>query len=195
MFNMKTKNVIFYLLIIGETILLILLFFKVLKVQIDASSLVLLFGFIGLSLLPFADKLKVGNILEFERLKEKVEEVELTQFLGEVLQLESNSDSYYYNDAAGVHEIPDQETSKFLQSPKGVLKIKKSEFKKLKKGYDMESVKSAKLIRDKQGTVFVILNDRKFYVNSWSWIFDWGFTENHVTEVDPQIIKAYPLGK
>lgn len=191
---MKLKTIFFYVLIGCHSILLLLLFLKVIPIQIDQNSLILLFGFIALSLLPFADKLKIGTFLEFERVKEKIEEVEKVQYLGEVLSVESSNEFYYY-DKLGLHKIPDEKTLDFIKTNKGVLEIKNSEYKKLKKGYDLESVKTAKLLKDEQGTVFVILNGKKHYVSSWSFVIDWQRTGEDVKTVEIGELRSYPSAK
>ena len=86
---MKTKTIFFYILVVIYSLFIILLFLKVIPITIDKYSLVLLFGFIGISLLPFVDKLKIENVLEINRLKNKIEEVKLKQYLGEVIKTNS----------------------------------------------------------------------------------------------------------
>src|SRR5690606_37742016 len=83
---------------------------------VDKYVILLFFTIIGLTLLPFADKLKIGNLFEIERLKDKIEEVQLHQYLGEIIKT-PNGDILYY-DSDGTHKLPDNATANFLRTKK-----------------------------------------------------------------------------
>ncbi len=195
---MKTKKNIFYILITLYAVFLFILFFypffcsKPIHALDSNYSLVFLFSAIGISLIPFAEKIKIINFLEFERLKEKVKKVEKTQFLGEVLQTE-NKDLFYY-DEDGLHKIPDDDTANFLKSQKGILQLKNSKFKTLKLSLPIESVETGKLLKY-QEAIFIILNNKKYYITSWSYIIDWKRSEEKIDVVNLEYIRKYETAR
>jgi hypothetical protein len=189
---MKIKTFVFYFLIACYTVFLILLFFKVIRVDLDVYSTLILFAFIGISLIPFADKLKIGNVLEFERLKEKIEKVEENQFLGQVL--EAKNGILYFFDSDGLHKIPDKETGEFLTTHKGVIKISDSELKLLRSSYEMESVLKAQIL-DWHGHIFVVLNKKKYHITSWAYVADWGRDKDEARKVESSEIRGMNTGK
>src|ERR1700744_325315 len=83
---------------------------------------------IGISLLPFISKLKIGSFIELERIRQEVEEVKINQYLGEVIK-NSKGDLFYY-DEEGKHPLPDVQTANFLKSRKGELLVHEGELKK-----------------------------------------------------------------
>jgi hypothetical protein len=187
---MKKEN-IFYLLIAVFSLFLFLLLIKVINVRIDKYSLILLFAFIGISLLPFLEKLKIGSVLEIERLKEKVDEVKVNQFLGEVIK--SSRGEIYFFDSDGKHKIPDFQTAVFLRSSKGEILVSDTDLRLMKTAYPFESVLNAKTI-SWNGHIFVLLNEKKYHVTSWSFMADWGKKQAD-EKINDEQIKLIPTGR
>ena len=189
---MKTKTIFFYILVVIYSLFIILLFLKVIPITIDKYSLVLLFGFIGISLLPFVDKLKIENVLEINRLKNKIEEVKLKQYLGEVIK--TNSWDIYIFDEDGKHKLPNQQTASFLRSSKGEILVSKSDLHLMKSSNPIESVLNANII-NWHGHIFVLLNNKKYHVPSWGYIADWGKVPNDAKPIDDLQIRLYPTAR
>ena len=188
---MKTKDIIFYSLSVIFSLCIVLILFKVIPITLDKYSIILIFAIIGISLLPFMEKLKIGNLLELERLRDKIEEVKLNQYLGEVIK--SNTGDIYYFDSDGRHKIPDEPTALFLRSKKGEVLVSNTDIQLMKTSYPIESVLTAKTV-NWGGHIFIILNDKKFHVTSWSFMADWG--KNKADEViDDKMIKLIPTAR
>lgn len=165
--------IILGILTIVVIFLLLNLWFKwIPKIYIDKYVLILVFTLIGLSLLPFAKKIKIANLLEFERLKEKIEKVDTNKYLGQVLRTPDGL--YYYYDNNGKHRIPNERTAKFLKSPLGIIQISSVEFDLLAPNKEpIEDIDQAKRLMC-GGHCFVILNGKKYWVSVSNLVdFDW----------------------
>ena len=161
------------------------------KFHLDKNTLVLIFTCIGISLLPFMDKIKIGNFLEIERLKEKIEEVKLTQYLGEVIKT-YNGDLFFY-DSEGRHNIPDKETAVFLRTNKGDITVRTEELNRMKVSHQIDSVMKSKIVKWNEH-IFVILNQKKYHVSSWSYLADWG-KKNVDETISDENIKLIPTAR
>jgi hypothetical protein len=69
-------------------------------------------------LLPFSNKIKIGNFIEFDSVNSRLNEVEDNLFIGSVVKTENSE--YYYIDIDGKHLIPDIKTKEFLSYPNGI---------------------------------------------------------------------------
>jgi len=189
---MKLKDKLFYAWCFILFILVLLLWLNVFpKIHLDKYTLIFMFTLMGISLLPFMEKIKIGNFLEIERLKEKIEEVKLTQYLGEVIKT-SNGDLFYY-DSDGKHNLPDKETAIFLRTSKGELLINKDELERMKTSFPIESVLSSRKV-DWHGHIFVILNGKKYHVDSWSFLADLGIFAVS-DKIGDEEIRLLPTGR
>lgn len=197
---MRTKEIIFYIvcaiLVILTAILLLNMWYNFIPQSFfDKNVAILFFTIVGLALLPFADRIKIGNLFEIERLKEKIEDVELYQYLGEIIKT-NNGDLLYY-DSDGKHAIPDLETANFLRSNKGELQVSKSVVKKMKSSYDIDSVLKSEKIKWGGKHIFVILNKKKYWVgpSDISEIGIPGGNTDILRNVSDEEIKLIPTGK
>ena len=197
---MVTKDKIFYwicgALVVMTIIFFLNLWYKFIPLSyVDKYVVLLFFTIIGLSLLPFADKLKIGNLFEIERLKEKIEEVKLHQYLGEILR-SPQGDIFYY-DNEGKHKLPDPETALFLKTSKGEVLVTTEILRQMKSSYRIDSVKTSEKILWAGRHIFVILNNKKY----WMTITDLanipvpnGNTDD-LRKVTDEEIKLIPTGK
>ena len=151
-------------------------------IRLDKYGVLLLITAIGISLLPFADKIKIGNFLEIERLKDKIDEINLTRYLGEVIK-NSYGDIYYYDDQ-GKHTLPDKLTADFLRTNKGEITVPQEVLDKMSSGLSIDSVTTARKIKWGRHH-FIVLNNKKYYISMMSYFNDWGMTESDVDNIDP----------
>lgn len=195
-----TKNKIFYGVCIFLVLLTIIFFlnlwYKFIPGSfIDKYVILLFFTIIGLSLLPFADKLKIGNFIEIERLKEKIEEVQLHQYLGEIIK--SHEGDIFYYDVDGKHSIPDEETIEFLRTSKGEILVTENVLSKMKRAAPMDSVLKAEKINWNGKHIFVILNEKKYWVSPINISVTGipGGDTNKLRKVTDKEIRLIPTGK
>ena len=192
----KESNTSFYIIcIICVALILFLLanlwFFKISGISLDEYSILLVFALIGLVLLPFMQKIKIGNFIEVERLKEEIKEVKLKQHLGEVIK--SPDDDLFFYDSDGKHILPDRETATFLRSKKGEIPVRLEEIGKIPTSYPIDSVLRSPIV-DWKGAIFVILNGKKYHVSSASFLADWNRPKPYEKKSDEEI-RLYPTGK
>lgn len=159
---------------------------------VDKYVILSFFTIIGLSLLPFADKLKIGNLFEIERLREKIEEVQLHQYLGEIIRTPRGEILYY--DSEGTHKLPDTETTDFLMTNKGEVLVTKEIIDQMKPSFPMDSVKTAKIIKWRDRHIYLILNDKKYWINLTE-LSDIGISDDDARSVTDDEIKRIPSGK
>lgn len=178
------------------TILFILnLWYKIIPHSyVDKYVIVLFLTVIGLSLLPFADKVKIGNLFEIQRLKAKIEEVQLYQYLGEIIKT-PQGDIFYY-DSEGIHRLPDKETVDFLKTKKGEILVTVEILNQMKNSYPIESVKTSEKIRWGGQHIFVVLNHKKYWVSptDLTAILPDGNTDK-IRQVTDEQIRLIPSGK
>lgn len=192
----KDSSIAFYFVCIICALLILFLlgnlwFFKIAGIMLDAYSMLLVFALIGLGLLPFMQKMKIGSLIEVERLKEEIKEVKTKQYLGEVIK-SPKGDLFFY-DSDGKHIMPDKETATFLRSSKGEISVTQEDIDSMPTSYPIDSVLTSRVVEWK-GHVFVILNGRKFHVGSASFLADWNrpMPYQKITDED---IKLLPSGK
>ncbi len=193
---MKLFDKIFYgfcgFLFVGISFVLLNLWFKWFPmITIDKYAVLLILALIGIFLLPFMEKIKIGNFLELERLKQEIKEVKIAQYLGEIIR-NPIGDLFCY-DSDGKHILPDKATADFLKSSKGEIQVNQEVFDLMKTSYKVDSVITSKKIKWREH-VFVILNDKKYYINSWSLMADWGASDTYEVINDGDI-KLIPTGK
>ncbi len=197
---MTTREKLFYtvcVLLVGLTTAFFLnLWYKFIPFSyVDKYVILLFFTVIGLSLLPFADKLKIGNLFEIERLKEKIEEVQLHQYLGEIIKT-PNGDILYY-DSDGTHKLPDNATANFLRTKKGEVLVTKSILNQMKSSYVMDSVTTSEKIRWGGRHIFVLLNQKTYWVSPTD-IADLGIPNgdtDNLRQITDEEIRLIPTGK
>lgn len=166
-------------------------FFKIAGITLDKYSMLLFFALIGLCLLPFMNKVKIGSLLELERLKEQIKEVKTKQYLGEVIK-SPKGDLFFY-DSDGKHIMPDKETAIFLRSSKGEITVTQEDIDSMQPSYPIDSVLTSRIV-DWKGDIFVILNGRKFHVASASSFADWN-RQRPFPQIGDEDIKLIPTGK
>ena len=143
-------------------------------------------------LIPLSEEIKVWGV----NFKQRLNKVETYVLRGEVVKNESGS-SFYIDKEGYRHLLPqdDNTTAQFLQSQKGELSISNEKLSSFPDGKDLQSVLKGRLLKEqKRGTVFVILNEKKYYINSWADIYDWE-RENDVEETTVDDLKKYPTGR
>jgi hypothetical protein len=191
----KTFKWTIRIIVLLLTLILINHWFKcVTAITLDSYSLAILLLILGMVLLRFVDKIKIGSLLEIERLKEKIDKVELTQYLAEVIKT-PKGDIYYY-DKEGKHKIPDQQTAQFLMTQKGEILVSDEVVNEMQTAETFDSVMSAEKIQWGDA-IFVILNGKKYYVSSMSYLADWGTLKDAEKrrKVDNDEIKKYKTGR
>jgi hypothetical protein len=197
---MKNKNSLFYI-VCGILIAFAITFFLNLWYNFipgsytDKYVIILFFTIIGLALLPFANKLKIANFIEIDRLKEKIDEVQLNQYLGEIIKTPKGDLLYY--DSDGTHSIPDIETANFLRSSKGEISVSQAILNQMMSSYPFNSVVNSEKINWCGKHIFVILNGKKYWVGP-SDIADIGIPNGDTSKlrfVDDAQIKLIPTGK
>lgn len=193
---MKTFDKIFYgvCIVLSGCVLFLLLnlwFFKFPGIYIDTYTLLLFFALLGISLLPFVEKVKIGNLLEVERLKEKIKEVKFVQHLGEIIK-SPKGDLFYY-DADGKHSLPNMQTVVFLRTNKGEISVSSEEFDGMPTSYPVDDFVTAKKVAWGPH-IFVILNGKKFYVSSMSHLADCG-QKGPFYQISDDEIKLIPTGR
>jgi hypothetical protein len=192
----KDSNIAFYIVcIICASLIVFLLgnqwFFKIAGITLDKYSMLLVFALIGLSLLPFMNKIKIGSLLELERLKKEIKEVKTKQYLGEVIK--SPKDDLFFYDSDGKHIMPDEETATFLRSSKGEISVTQEDIDSIPTSYPIDSVLTSRIV-DWNGDIFVILNGRKFHVASASFFADWN-RQRPFSQIGNEEIRLIPTGK
>ncbi len=192
----KGSNIGFYIICFMCALLIFFLlcnlwFFKITGITLDKYSVLLVFALIGLCLLPFMNKIKIGSLLELERLKKEIKEVKTKQYLGEVIK--GPKDDLFFYDSDGKHIIPDKETATFLRSNKGAIPVAQEDIDSMPTSYPIDSVLNSRIVSWKSH-VFVILNGRKFYVGSASFLADWNRPAPH-EPIDDDAIRLLPSGK
>lgn len=156
----------------------------------DTITLVFLFSGFGLSFLPFASKLNIFGILQIERLQKEVAEVKSALLSGEVVS--TLSGTKFFIDEEGRHKVDDK-TADFLKSSKGFIVVRNEELKQYPLANDFDSVVDAPLkITDDNGHVFFILNDKKYYVSSWSILID---LNREPEKISKNALREYPTGR
>lgn len=162
---------------------------------VDVIVLVLLFGGIGISFLPCLSRLKIGGLLEMERLGEKVREVEGILLRGEVVR--DGYDTLSYIDTAGRrHLIPDDPTARFLASSKGVIPVAARDLEPypLTDPKEMDSVLEGRL-RQSGPHIFILLNGKRYWVGM-DYLLDWG--RQHERDWEPiteEELRRYARGR
>lgn len=163
---------------------------------IDGFVLTLLFAGIGISLLPFASRLKIVGVLELERWRGKIEKVEVRQralLRGEVVRDEYGK-RFYIDDAGERHLIPDDQTARFLRSSKGEIPVSTEDLEPYPLADPMDSVISHKPLYAAPH-IFVVLNGKRYHA-SVDDLVDWGFpTQNYWQKVGFEDITKYPRGR
>ena len=130
--------------------------------------------------------------MEFERsIKKEIADVKEKLFLGEVIS--SVDGNRYYIDLDGRHPLPDEETARFLKTNKGIIQLSVDEIKTYPLAKTIDSVKKAPLKIWEKTHVYVILNEKKYHVNSASFLADWD--RKDYAEISTQELQRIPTGK
>lgn len=160
------------------------------NISLKDNAIWLIAFIVGLVVLPFASKIKIVNFeFEKERIWKTIKEIKIVQYLGEVIR-DPNCNLYFY-DSEGLHKV-DNVTADFLKSNKGEISISQKEFDEMKPSFNMDSVLSSEIVKC-TNDIFIILNGKKYYISSMSFIYDWGRKINR--EIYSAELKKYPLGR
>lgn len=140
------------------------------------------------------DALKKIDNTYIKRLENKTKEP-TSLLINEVVSDPTNN--LFYIDEDGLHPLPDEKTASFLKSSKGIMPLSEAEIAKYTLSDKFRSVvdKNTPIIRNQEGTVYVILNNRKYYINSYSWLDEWDRNSSDVKIVSNEETKRYPMGK
>jgi hypothetical protein len=163
------------------------------KFTVDNNVLILLFATVAFSLLPFLSKVKIGGLLEIERLSEKIERVKSILLRGEVVRLEQNG-RFYIDNQGNRYSLPDDRTAQFLRSPKGEMVVTEKDVEQYPVMGQLDSVLDSEVLKW-DGHVFVLLNGKKYHVGSASFLADWGRTQDECRDCDAKEIRRYPSGR
>lgn len=159
---------------------------------LDKYSMILIFAFFGLCLLPFMSKVKIGSLLELERLKKDINDVKTKQYLGEVIK-SPEGDLFFY-DSDGKHIIPDMQTAIFLRSRKGEIAVTQDDLHSMTTSFPIDSVLTSRIVLWKNSHYFIILNGKKYHISSGSFFAEWNRPAPYET-IDDEEIKLFPIGK
>lgn len=159
--------------------------------------IIFIFLLIGILLIPFAKKLKIG-FFEIERLEKKVEEVEVKEvYMGEVLK--TNTNNLYFYDSEGLHKLPDNHTANFLKTRRGEILVDEIKIRNIQKSYEIDSVLNQNSrIYNWKGHIFIILNKKKYHIGSMGYLNDWGRDgeeKKEENQIDNDNLRLYPTGK
>ncbi len=165
---------------------------------VDVNVLVLLFGAIGISLLPCLSRLKIAGLLDMERLSRDIREVgtEVKELLlrREVVRGE-NGDLYYIDNSLGRHQMPDDATGHFFAGPKGEISLSTKELERypLTEPMKMESVRACEILYLEPGPhIYVLLSGRTKYVGIPD-LTRWGRQKPEQWQhVDEKAFRGYP---
>lgn len=166
------------------------------QILLDSTFFILFFCIMGLSLLPYSNKIKIVNFIEFDKVNSRIDEIEDNLFLGSIVKTESSE--YYYIDIDGKHLIPDIETKDFLSVTCGVKSVNRGQLRRIKNSYIIDSVLHSEIVKSEPGNhIFVILNNKKYYVNSYSFLIDWKreIESNKFESKTTEELKLYPTGR
>ena len=155
-------------------------------------DLALLAYVLAIALLPLVEEISVLGV----SLKKKIDRLDNLSYRGEVVRTPCG-DLYYIDTDNTHHALPkddDRHTANFLHSQKGILDISFETLSSYKPGDHLESVRRCRILMTKKGHLFAIINGSKYYVNSWSYLMDWGRTDPE-EGVDDSELAQYPRGK
>jgi len=173
--------------------LLAYLYFEKQHFMIDKTVLILLFAGLGFLFLPSITRLvKRLKISSFEL---ELSSIDTRTFVGEVVQ--TDTEKYYYiaKEGISVYSLQDRESADILKSYKGILQISKDKLKSFGTISEMESAKTANILRSKnQGDVFIILNRKKFYISSYAPLIDMNRRDD-IKDVDEEELRKYETGR
>jgi len=107
------------------------------------------------------------------------------------------NNNLFYIDLDGLHPLPDEKTAFFLKSAKGIMPLSEAEITKYTLSDKFSSVcdKSTPIIKNQKGTVYIILNNKKYYINSYSWLDEWDRDHSDIKIVSNEETKRYPMGR
>ena len=143
-------------------------------------------------LFPFVSTLSVGNLIKLERVVERVAEL----VRGELIRTPTSTTIFYVDNDGNRFETPDEETRRFLMSPRGILFLKDDELEKYPFCGVMESIQQCKIwAAEGEGHLFAILNGKKYYVNSWSLLYDFKRSEEKFASLTAEKIRAIPTAR
>jgi len=159
--------------------------------RVPDRILLLFFVGIGCLFLPFLSRLKIGALIEIERVDGKVKQL----IRGEVLR-SPRGEIFYVDQEGRRYTVPDQQTADFLSSRRGQILMPDREIEEYPIRGNMDSVLRCKIIKIKdEGHLFAILNEKKYYISSWSPIFDWQREKEDFEVQDANAIRAIQTGR
>jgi hypothetical protein len=153
----------------------------------------MIFFFCGIafSFLPFVKSMNILGILKLERFEKEIAEVKTKLLLGEVVS--DQTGNKFYIDGEGRHPILDERTADFMKTNKGVVSLTIDEINKYPRSFSIDSVLTAPLRILNNTHIFIILNGKKYYVSSHSFLTDWG--RNDWTAIVQEELQQLPTGK
>ncbi|TAL70332.1 MAG: hypothetical protein EPN82_03000 [Bacteroidetes bacterium] len=164
------------------------------KFLIDNYVLIFLFAGLGFLfipiILPLVRKIKISQfVLELRTLATRT-------LIGEVVKEIESENLFYIDKNKNIFSLPDTETANFLKSNKDIIPINKAKLKEYGKKNEMESAKSAKVLcSEDNGAVYFILNNKKYYISSFSPIIDMGRSKSEIKNVSDEELKKYETGR
>lgn len=129
-----------------------------------------------------------------KRLEKRIKEP-TSLLINEVVSDTTNN--LFYIDEDGLHPLPDEKTASFLKSSKGIIPLSEAEIANYTLSDKFGSVcdNNTPIIRNKAGHVYIILNNRKYYIGSYSWLDEWDRDNSDIKDISNEETKRYPMGK
>lgn len=143
------------------------------EVTVDGIVLILLFGGIGILLLPWISRLKIG-VVELERLGKEISGVKEALFLHGGVVRDEHGIRYYIDNMGSRHQIPDDATERFLRGPKAEIPVSAKDLDDYPLAEPMDSVLTCTPRNLEPGPhIFVVLNGMWYHVGIGD-LFEWG---------------------
>jgi hypothetical protein len=171
--------------------LIVYLVLDIKGVKINNAVLVPFVALIGCLFFPFLSRLKIGDLLEIERLQAEVKVVKDFLLRGEVVR--TNRGERFYIDKEGRrYSIRDDATAHFLQTNRGEIPATDKDLEEYPLRGEMESVLTCKLLKWNERDLFALLNGNKYYISSWGYVADWHRSRDEFESCDDRGIAQYP---
>jgi hypothetical protein len=160
--------------------------------RVDGYVLILLFATIGVALLPWLSRLRIGAF-EVERLGREVSEVRSVLLRDGVVR-EEHEIRFYVDHAGMRYLVPDDETARFLRGAKGEVAMRAEDLEPYPLRGEVESVLGCKLLKSGPH-IFAILGGKRYHVGMDD-LFEW--RRHHTRDwelVGEKELRNYPRGR